>query len=164
MSQRQPFARIMRKIKRLVSNTQQFLIAWLCGWLATYLLACLSHSSQVIVAFSNIDINVPVTLAFRMMLSDMWGLLLGYGSLLLAITGIAYLLLIKLFPWQRSWFFVLGGGMAMAATLWAMQPLLGVTLIAGARSTLGFLLQCIAGGIGAWVFFRLSKAPLLSHQ
>jgi uncharacterized membrane protein YeaQ/YmgE (transglycosylase-associated protein family) len=45
----------------------------------------------------------------------------------------------------------------MAVILIAMQPVLGVTLIAGARSSFGIILQIIAGMIGGFCFMRLRK-------
>ena len=48
--------------------------------------------------------------------------------------------------------FSLAGAFAIAVMLMAMHPLLHVTLIAGARSPMGFTCQCLAGAIGGYVF------------
>jgi hypothetical protein len=38
-----------------------------------------------------------------------------------------------------------------------MQPILNVTIIAGAREPLGFAKQCIAGLFGGWAFMYQRK-------
>lgn len=116
----------------------------------------MAHSSQVLAALHAIDVEVPIALAAKMCFEDLWGLLLGYGSLLLVVTGVLYATTTKFLPWRYASIYLLLGALAMAAMLLAMQPLLNVTLIAGARSPLGFFLQCAAGSAGAWVFYRLS--------
>jgi hypothetical protein len=51
----------------------------------------------------------------------------------------------------------LAGFVAIFVMLLAMQPVLGITLIAGARSTLGIVSQCLAGLIGGWLFMKLRE-------
>jgi hypothetical protein len=36
-----------------------------------------------------------------------------------------------------------------------MHPILEITLLAGARSTLGFICQSLAGAMGGWIFSYL---------
>ena len=134
-----------------------FLIAVMC----TFIAASIAHSQFVLFALKDLGIQISSSDWLAMTASDLVGLLPGYGgviflTLLLAFWGTNRLL--KKCRGLPDTCYGIAGFSAMALALLAMQPLLGVTLIAGAREPLGFVLQCAAGGWGGWVFARLQPA------
>jgi len=54
--------------------------------------------------------------------------------------------------------FTIAGGLSFLLMLIAMQPILNVTLIAGARTTLGLSAQCMAGICAGGLYSYLSNS------
>lgn len=134
----------------------RFLIATLTAIVA----ASIAHSQFVLIGLVDIGVSIPASDWISMTLSDIWGLLPGYGS----VIGVALLLSFLIIAGVQKWLFTLpdwrfsvAGFIGIAAALIAMQPLLDVTLIAGARTEAGFFFQCVAGAIGGYVFGLLNR-------
>lgn len=119
---------------------------------------------------SSVGVNISFNDRLSMSLDDLIGLYPTYGmiiafSLLLAF-GVSTLLA-KRFKIPSSVIYITGGGLGIATALLAMHPLLDTTLIAGARSTFGFICQSLAGAMGGWVFNHLrigSKEVIRSNN
>ncbi|HCB18150.1 MAG TPA: hypothetical protein DEP76_13995, partial [Alteromonas sp.] len=82
-------------------------------------------------------------------------LLPKYGSAVFAALCIALYVsgrVGRMLKLRSNWLHPLAGGLAMALMLMLMQPLLGVTLIAGTRSFEGQLWQVIAGITGGLTY------------
>ena len=136
----------------------RWMFAWLAASILTFVFASIFHSQFVLLGLTDIYIDIPIGKWLGMTLSDILGLSLGYGSIiavtLLLCFGICSL--ITRFWRQLSvWSYPVLGALAIALMLLAMQTLLNLTPIAGARTTLGFLFQCAAGLIGGFVFARM---------
>lgn len=134
----------------------KFLIAVLCS----YTLASIFHSQFVLSALSDIDVQISLTDRLSMTLSDLLGLAPGYGSVILVALAVGFLIISAISKWMfpiSSIRYPIAGALAIGGALLAMQPLLNVTLIAGAREPLGFAFQCMAGLVGGWVFLKLTK-------
>jgi hypothetical protein len=58
---------------------------------------------------------------------------------------------------SRPLSYAVGGAAAMAAMLLIMSAVLGITMVAGARTPLGFAAQCAAGALGGLVFAALTR-------
>ncbi|WP_100643833.1 hypothetical protein [Alteromonas facilis] len=143
-----------------MKNAVRWIKAWLIASVVTYLLASIAHSQFVLLELLKIDIDVSASQWVSMTASDLAGLGLTYGPVIMLSLLIAFLSLTAVSKYilrTPNWVFVVGGALAIAIMLLAMQPILNVTLIAGARSTLGFLSQCCAGLVGGWTFARLSS-------
>ncbi len=88
-----------------------------------------------------------------------------FGLFIFAAFLIAFLaggLVFRTVGLSRAVIYSGAGVVAMAVMLWAMeQVFFGVPIVAGARDISGFLLQMLAGGIGGFIFARLTapKAP-----
>jgi hypothetical protein len=125
-----------------------------------YLLASIAHSQFVLSAL--IDVGAEVSFADRlsMTLSDIKGLSLGYGSVILLALGLGFLIINGVSRWVTPLpgiRYPIAGFIAIGGALLAMHPLLNVTLIAVAREPMGFLMQCIAGLVGGLVFMQITK-------
>jgi hypothetical protein len=143
-------------MKYLLRLNSHFLIAALC----TYILASLAHSQFVLSELSAVNIDITLADRISMSLDD----ILGFFPILAAAIAFSLLLgfgavaLIRKFqPQLTLWLYPLAGTTAILVMLLAMHPILGITIIAGARSALGIFFQCLAGLSGGWLFMRLRK-------
>ena len=142
------------KFKFYLRLCSHFLIATICA----FVLASLFHSQFVMAELTAVGINISLTDRLSMSLDDLIGLYPTYGvviaiSLLLAFSLTT--LLLKRFTIPFSLLYFIGGGLSVTTALLVMHPLLDITLIAGARSTFGFIFQALAGAMGGWVFSHL---------
>ncbi|MBE1299945.1 MAG: hypothetical protein GJ680_08590 [Alteromonadaceae bacterium] len=144
-------------MKKALLTTRNFLIAVM----TTFIAASVLHSQFVLAELTAIGINVSMSDRITMTLSDVSGLLVGYGAIITLSLLLGFLIMQAINKWLFSlpdWRFAIGGFIAIATALLAMQPLFNITLIASARSELGFLSQCFAGAIGGLVYARIYKA------
>lgn len=152
------------------SITYSFL-HFLPAWLAGFIVASVSHSCAVLIALAKMDIAISFDDYLFMITQDALGLLPTYGaiiafSLILAffITHAVTRALIRNLhdtsPLMAKRVYLLvfsaSGAIAFLAMLMAMNPILNVTLIAGARTHSGLLAQCSAGLIAGYVYGALS--------
>jgi hypothetical protein len=142
---------------------------FLLASIATFILAGLLQTQMVL--HELIKLNVEITFADRLYMSwqDLLGLLPTYGVIVCIGLLIAFAVVKVINTYSRfgsRYLYVLAGGIAMAIILMAMQPVLGVTLLAGARSILGIILQIIAGliGGGCFVYLRSRQSSALSSS
>ncbi len=140
----------------------RFVLRYLVATLLCFTLASIAHSQMVLWGLQQQAIVIPPFERLQMTLSDWWGLLPTYGSVI--AVGLLIALLVatwlsrKTGPWGGL-VFGLAGAVALLSILLAMQPIMDITLIAGARSHMGLLLQVSAGFIGGLVFYWLRKKP-----
>ncbi|MDC9511973.1 hypothetical protein PSH47_04280 [Pseudoalteromonas sp. CST5] len=133
---------------------------FLVSWLFTFTLASLFHSQYVVNQL--IDVGVVVSLSDRinLTLDDWLGLLPTYGAIIaiaLAIAFFAVVLLAKKFKKYSMALFVASGITAFAVVLVAIESIMNIHIIAGARGW-GFYLQLLAGALGGLLFALLTKA------
>ncbi len=140
----------------------RFLKRFIPCWAVTYCLASILHSQMVLIGLVQIDVNVPFSQWLAMTAYDLWGLLPAYGSAIAAAMLIAMLVTTWLVQHQSRAFsatlYMMAGALAMLVMLLAMQPIMQITLIAGARSATGIALQCLAGLIGGFTFSLAGNA------
>jgi len=124
----------------------------------TFVLASLFHSQFVMAELINIGVEISFNDRLSMSIDDLLGLLPTYGVVVAVSFLIAFIvagLLIKRFKFNPYILYSLAGGMGIAVALLAMYPILEITLLAGARSTFGFICQSLAGVMGGWIFSYL---------
>ncbi|MCW8090489.1 hypothetical protein [Alteromonas sp. ASW11-130] len=144
-------------IKLDMANTIQFLKAWIVASLVAFVLAAVMHTQMVLIGLVNIDININVSDWLLTTFQDIWGLLPTYApviGLALFIAMIVVVIFAKFIAAPALLSFI-GGGMAIFTVLVTMQPIMHITLIAGAREPVGFALQCLSGAVGGLVFAKL---------
>ncbi|WP_448556632.1 hypothetical protein [Thalassotalea montiporae] len=136
--------------------------SFLVSWLLTFSLASLFHSQYVVNQLVNIGIEVKFADRLQLTQEDWLGLLPTYG----AIIAIAFLIAFPVTAWlARKWdkfrtqLYIAGGITAFFIVLVAIESIMNINIIAGARGW-GFYAQLLAGAIGGWTFAKIS--PVLS--
>jgi len=131
---------------------------------ATAVTAVLSSVAQTqlnLQALIEMGMTIELPLRMRSSLSDLinfaplWALIVAVGF------ALAFPVAWMLHRWvlaSRALWFVLAGAVSIAVTLALMQMLLGITVVAAARSTLGMALLCLSGALGGWIQARYGKA------
>lgn len=138
---------------------------FLLAVLATYVLASLSHSQFVLHELLKLGVEIDFPTRLRSSFEDLVGLIPAYGSaiaLALLLGFICCALLNKFVSTSLRWLYPFAGASAMLVALMVMQPILDITLIAGARTGWGMAAQAAAGFFGGGVFLhqrRKHKTP-----
>lgn len=133
----------------------------------TVVSACILQTQMVLLALGNINVDVTWSQRLYMTWQDLLGLFPSYGAVITIglLVGFAIAKLIKTYTRLSSpYLYLIAGGCTMAVILTAMQPILGVTLLAGARTALGIVLQIIAGVLGGYCFMRLRHSYHHKHK
>ena len=131
--------------------------------LLTFLLASIVHSQFVIYELLAININVSWLDRLSMTVQDIQGLFATLGpiisfSLLCGFLLVVLLNKISMASQQyRFILFPLAGGIALWLMIFAMHPIMHITIIASARSAAGIASLSMCGVIGGWAFWRLRK-------
>lgn len=133
---------------------------FLLATVVTVIFACIAQTQMVLHELSQLEVQISLSKRLYMSWQDLAGLLPSYGSIILLGLAIGFgatKLIRRYTSIKSSNLYIFAGGAVMAVILIAMQPVLGVTLIAGARSSVGIILQIIAGMIGGFCFMSLRK-------
>ena len=133
---------------------------FLVSWLFTFTLASLFHSQYVVNQLVDVGVVVSLSDRINLTLDDWLGLLPTYGAIIaiaLAIAFFAVVLLVKKFEKYSMVLFVASGITAFAVMLVAIESIMNIHIIAGARGW-GFYLQLLAGALGGLLFALLTKA------
>jgi len=120
----------------------------------------LFHSQYVVNQLVDVGVVVSLSDRINLMLDDWLGLLPTYGAIIaiaLAIAFFAVVLLAKKFKKYSMVLFVASGITAFAVVLVAIESIMNIHIIAGARGW-GFYLQLLAGALGGLLFALLTKA------
>ncbi len=141
----------MAKVMRVV-------FGFVSAALVAYVLAAAVNSQFVMNAH-----KVPISFGDRFNMtmfdiSNMWLYLVIIAISFLIAFSIAALLK-RFLPRLARIAYPIAGAAAIAAVLGAMYMVFQTVPISGARSTLGFLSQVVAGGIGGWCFARIIQRP-----
>lgn len=144
---------------RVIGKILGWIAALLIGALGAYVVGVIANAQFVIGAH-----NVPVTFSDRLNMtafdvSNMW---LYYGVIVIAfVLGFGIAALVKRFlPKLSSLAYPIAGAAALGMVLGLMYLQFQTIPISGARSSLGFVSQVVAGGIGGWVFARILGTPI----
>ena len=123
-----------------------------------FVIASLFHSQFVMAELAKVGVEISLNDRLSMSIDDLLGLYPTYGIVIAVSHFISFIvagLLIKRFKLSPNIVYFLAGGVGVTVALLAMHPILEITLLAGARSTFGFLCQSLAGAIGGLVFSYL---------
>lgn len=134
---------------------------YLIAVLVTITLACLLQTQMVLLALNNIGIDITWSQRFYMSWQDLLGLAPSYGVVIATGLAIGFALVKSINTYTQiktRYLYIISGACTMAVILAAMQPVLGVTLLAGARSGLGITLQIGAGTLGGLCFMHLRNS------
>ena len=132
-----------------------------------FVLASLFHSQFVMAELIKVGVDILFNDRLSMSIDDLLGLYPTYGIVIAVSYFISFIvagLLIKRFKLSPYILYCLAGGVGITVALLAMHPILNITLLAGARSTFGFVCQSLAGAIGGMVFANLRSQPHITIQ
>ena len=150
--------------------TRRAIFHFVPSWAVGFLLASLFHSISVLLSLVQIGVELNVSDWLSMIWQDVLGLLPTYGAIiavtLLLAFSITHFIVNRLSLHEvkdtssatRFVLFAAAGGLSFLLMLLAMQPVLNVTLIAGARSTLGLVAQCFAGFFAGYIYSQFSDS------
>jgi len=134
-------------------------VRWVLGLiaaaLATYIVGSVLNSQSVIAMH---DISVSIGDRLNMTLFDITNMVAYLAIIAIALlAGFLIATILKRFlPNLARVAYPIAGAAAIAVTLGAMYMVFQTIPISGARSTMGFLGQVLAGAIGGWVFARIA--------
>ena len=135
---------------------KRLLFSFFVSWLFSFSLASLFHSQYVVNQLVNIDIKVSLIERIGLTLDDWIGLLPTYGLIIAIALVLAFLvarLVVKKVPNYRMYIYAASGVTAFACVLLAIESIMHINIIAGARGW-GFYLQLLAGGLGGFIFAK----------
>lgn len=151
-------------------STRRAIFHFVPSWAVGFLLASVFHSISVLIGLVQIGVELNVSDWLSMIWQDALGLLPTYGAIIAVVLLLAFLIthfIVKQLNLHetdganrstRFALFALAGGLSFLLMLLAMQPVLNVTLIAGARSTVGLVAQCFAGVCAGIIYSQLSDS------
>ncbi|GGE13409.1 hypothetical protein GCM10011529_19730 [Polymorphobacter glacialis] len=131
------------------------ILRWLAAVVVTVIAASLVHSWTIQRGLSNLGIDISAGLGLRTAAADFAGLAPALFVVLgtaLAVGFIVAAVLNRYLNLPRWVAFPLAGGVAVGVTLALMYLRMQITPIASAREPLGFIMLCLAGALGGWVF------------
>ena len=117
------------------------------------------HSQYVVNQLVNVGVVVSLSDRINLTLDDWVGLLPTYGAIIAVALAIAFLVTVQLnkkVQKYSSLLFVFAGIVAFAIVLIAIESIMNIHIIAGARGW-GFYAQLLAGAMGGFVFAKLTK-------
>ena len=137
----------------------RILPSFLVSWLLTFSFASLFHSQYVVNQLVNVGVVVSLSDRINLTLDDWVGLLPTYGAIIAVALAIAFLVTVQLNKKVQKYstlLFVFAGIVAFAIVLIAIESIMNIHIIAGARGW-GFYAQLLAGAMGGFVFAKLTK-------
>jgi hypothetical protein len=134
----------------------RILVAYLVAVLVAYLLGAMAATQSVLASIEGM--GVVVTLAERVSTTgkDLIGMFPSYGliiALALAIALPVATTISRYLPRWRAFGLVSAGVVAIVVPHLLMRELFEITPVAAARTTVGLLVQGLAGGVGGYAFY-----------
>ena len=127
--------------------------------IAAYVLGAIFISQGNIASIIAMDFDVSVAQRFEAALHDVTHM----TNIYLPVIAVSYFVsmpvarfIIKYVPQQRAILYALAGAVGLVAIHLIMKMVLGLTGIAATRTFVGLLAQAIAGGVGGYLFHRIS--------
>lgn len=147
----------------MLARPLQLLFGWLAATLCAAALGSVVQTEINLQALATLGAEIPASVRMQTMLAD----LLGFAPLYAAILAAGFLpaflvagLILHWWPrWRPAWY-ALAGATAVFTALLLMRAMLGLTVIAAARSAEGMLALAAAGALGGLVFATLTARPL----
>jgi len=138
----------------------KIILAFVISVVLATLLATLFSTQFVIAGLTQAGAEISLGERLNMTLYDLGHLGRLYGIFILIGLAIAFLaaaLVYRFAKTKRALIYVVAGMACFVVMLYLMQAVFfGVPIIAGARSTMGLIFQVLAGGLGGYMFARLT--------
>ncbi len=121
-------------------------------------LGCAGSTQSVLAGLQGLGIDVPLADRLSATVHD----IVGMGPLYALIAAVAFLpafaiaaTLLRWVPGPRPFWFAVAGGAAIVSAILIIRYVVGGTVIGGARSASGLLVQALACAVAGWLFARL---------
>lgn len=138
----------------------RILLGFLAAVAAAFVLASAFHTHMVIDALGAAGAVVSLDRRLSMTVNDLAGLAPQFGAVVAIALAVGFLVaagLRRVLKPLAPLAYPLAGAAAIGVALTAMSAAFdGITPIAGARTMLGFALQCLAGAVGGLVFSAIA--------
>lgn len=136
----------------------RWLLAWALAVVVTGVLGSIIQTQLNLAQIARLDQPVGLSARLQATMHDLVNFAPSY--MVIVALGLLVALLVaaalsRKWPEWRAWLFPLAGFVAVATALGLMSAMLPVTVIAAARSAIGFLLLCLAGALGGWLYAQL---------
>ncbi len=138
----------------------RLILAFVITVAVTSVLAVAASSQFVMAGLRGLGAEIGGGEMARVMVHDVAGMAPLYSMFVAAALLLGFLLTGFLWPrvkLPRPLSYAIGGGAAIAAMLLIMGAVLGIMMVAGARTPLGFAAQCAVGAVGGLIFAALSR-------
>lgn len=145
---------------------KQSVLPFFISWLITFLLASLFHSQYIVNQLVNVGVVIKFNDRVDLTLHDWIALLPTYGIIIAIVFLIAFTVtafIIKKFKQLHIQLFIVAGVVSFALMLIAIESLMNINIIAGARGW-GFYAQLFAGAMGGLAFGKLSEVKHNQRQ
>ena len=126
----------------------------------TAVLAVAASSQFVMAGLRGLGAEIGGAEALRVTVHDVAGMAPLYAIFIATALLLGFLLTGVLWPrakLPRPLSYAIGGAAAVAAMLAIMSGVLGIAMVAGARTWAGFATQCAVGALGGLLFAQLSQ-------
>ncbi len=143
----------------------RYIAAFIAAVVSTSIFASIFSTQFVVAGLQDVGAIVPLTTRLSMTIRDL-AIIETLGLVTAACFMIGFLVAgvcIKVAGGSRLMWYVAAGGCALTCTLLLMEWQLQLTPIAGARTSLGFAFQGLAGGLGGAIFARLTRNKYLAN-
>jgi len=137
----------------------RLLLAYLAGTLACAALGSVLQTQFNLSAIAALGAEIPLGTRLVTTAQDLahfapiWAGILALGFLIAFVTALVIHWFLRR---HRSALLIAAGVVSVFTTLWMMQLMLPITVIAAARSGAGFVLLGLSGALAGWLFARLS--------
>ncbi|MDP1627735.1 hypothetical protein [Parvibaculum sp.] len=138
----------------------KIVLAFVLAVVVTTVLGSIAHTQFVLAGLADVGADVSLSDRLSMTAHDIVGMGPLYGAIIglgFVVAMLAGALVFRLAGTQRTLIYVVAGAAAVAVALTTMGIVYDITPIAGARSTLGFVTQMVAGALGGFAFARVSR-------
>lgn len=138
----------------------RLILAFVITVAVTSALAVAASSQFVMAGLRGLGAEIGAAEMLRVMAHDVAGMAPLYGMFIAAALLLGFLLTGFLWPrvrLSRTLSYAIGGAAAIAAMQLIMSAVLGVNMVAGARTAAGFAVQCAVGAAAGLVFAALSR-------
>lgn len=131
--------------------------AYIAAVATAAVLGCAGSTQFVLAGLSGFGIEVPLADRLSATAHD----IAGMGPLYALIAAVAFLpafviaTLLRWVPGPRPFWFAVAGGAAIVTAILIIRFFVGGTVIGGARTPLGLLVQALGSGVAGWLFARL---------
>ena len=147
-----------------MAQTGKLIIPLLASAVTASILGNILSTQFVISGLDKVGAQISFADRISMTLSDIVGFGPMYGIFILIGFTVAFLtswLVYKFVKTGRTLVYAVAGFTAMLVMLYLMKNVFfGVQLVAGARTTVGLVLQGLVGGLAGYVFAKLSTPKI----